>query len=169
MKDLSDFTAVGEYRVTCSNWWICSNSEYFPYLNQRQNSELWTTSDDWGNIKTNQTDCKARRDIGSAVLVSYWCCGGSRHWIGFIPKGFNTLYYGTSAILSVVVSWFMVSISIRKPIKMASRISPLEAVRFSVEQTTVYKRRKPSNSPHFQWELQISSVIAKKLSLLWPR
>ena len=58
------------------------------------------------------------------------------------PKGFNTLYYGTSAILSVVVSWFMVSISIRKPIKMASRISPLEAVRFSVEQTTVYKRKK---------------------------
>lgn len=44
----------GEYK------WICSNSEYFPYLNQRQNSELWTTSDDWGNIKTNQTDCKAR-------------------------------------------------------------------------------------------------------------
>ena len=63
---------------------------------------------------------------------------------GFIlfPKGFNALYYGVSAILAVVVCWFMLSISIRKPIKTASRISPLEAVRFSTEQTVIRKRKK---------------------------
>ena len=63
---------------------------------------------------------------------------------GFVlfPKGFNVLYYGVSAILAVVVCWFMMSISIRKPIKIASRISPLEAVRFSPEQNEIRMRRK---------------------------
>ncbi|MCI8364103.1 MAG: FtsX-like permease family protein [Eubacterium sp.] len=76
--------------------------------------------------------------IGILAGVMLGVCGG---FILF-PKGFNAFYYGVVIVLAVLISWFMVSISIRKPIKIASNISPLEAVRFSAEQKTIHSRKK---------------------------
>lgn len=78
-------------------------------------------------------------------------------------KGFNALYYGVSAILAVVVCWLMVSISIRKPIKIASRISPLEAVRFSTtQQAAVRKRKKPIKLTPFSMGIENFKCDYKK-------
>lgn len=79
--------------------------------------------------------------LGSIGILFGVVLGAGSGFVLF-PKGFNVLYYGVSAILAVAVCWFMMSISIRKPIKIASRISPLEAVRFSTEQTAIRKRKK---------------------------
>lgn len=48
--------------------------------------------------------------------------------------GFNALYYAGIVLLTILICWIMVSLSIRKPIKIAAGISPVEAVRFSPEQ-----------------------------------
>ena len=48
-----------------------------------------------------------------------------------LPKGFDPLMYAIAAILSIIVCWIMVSISIRKPVKIATKVSPIEAVTFS--------------------------------------
>ncbi len=58
------------------------------------------------------------------------------------PKGFHGGYYGTAVLLTVVVCWFMVSVSVHRPIKIASGISPLEAMRFSAGQEKTRSRKK---------------------------
>lgn len=58
------------------------------------------------------------------------------------PKGFHGGYYGVAVLLTVVVCWVMVSVSVRRPVKIAANISPLEAMRFSAGQEKVHNRKK---------------------------
>ena len=58
------------------------------------------------------------------------------------PKGFHGGYYGAAVFLTVMVCWFMVSVSVHRPIKIASGISPLEAMRFSTGQEKTRSRKK---------------------------
>ena len=58
------------------------------------------------------------------------------------PKGFHGPYYGLAVLLTVLVCWFMVSVSVRRPVKIAAGVSPLEAVRFSAGQERVRSRTK---------------------------
>lgn len=56
--------------------------------------------------------------------------------------GFNALYYAGIVFLTVFVCCIMVSFAIRKPIKIAAKISPIEAVRFTSEQKRISHSRK---------------------------
>lgn len=47
-----------------------------------------------------------------------------------LPKGFRVLLYLGMILLSIIICLFIVSISIRKPVKIAAGISPLEAIRY---------------------------------------
>ena len=76
--------------------------------------------------------------IGILIGTALGVCGGFL----LFPKGFHALYYAIAAILAAAVCWFMVSVSIRKPMKIASGISPVEAVRFSQEPDAIHRRRK---------------------------
>ena len=58
------------------------------------------------------------------------------------PKGFHGGYYGAAVLLTVMVCWFMVSVSVHRPVKIAAGISPLEAMRFSTGEEKVYNRKK---------------------------
>ena len=58
------------------------------------------------------------------------------------PKGFHGGYYGAAVLLTVIVCWFMVSVSVHRPIKIAAGISPLEAMRFSTGQEKTRNRKK---------------------------
>ena len=58
------------------------------------------------------------------------------------PKGFHGGYYGVAVLLTVVVCWVMVSVSVHTPVKIAANISPLEAMRFSAGQEKVHNRKK---------------------------
>ena len=58
------------------------------------------------------------------------------------PKGFHGGYYGAAVLLTVMVCWFMVSVSVHRPVKIAANISPLEAMRFFAGQETVHNRKK---------------------------
>ncbi len=58
------------------------------------------------------------------------------------PKGFHGGYYGAAVFLTVMVCWFMVSVSVHRPIKIASGISPLEAMRFFIGQEKTRSRKK---------------------------
>lgn len=74
------------------------------------------------------------------ILIGIVLGAGSGFFL--FSEGFNALYYGVSAVSAAVVCWFMVSVSIRKPIKIASGVSPVEAVRFSTGQAAIRKRKK---------------------------
>lgn len=56
--------------------------------------------------------------------------------------GFNALYYAGIVLLTILICWIMVSLSIRKPIKIAAGISPIEAVRFSPEPSKNFTQPK---------------------------
>ena len=58
------------------------------------------------------------------------------------PKGFHGGYYGAAVLLTAVVCWVMVSVSVHTPVKIAANISPLEAMRFSAGQEKVHNRKK---------------------------
>ncbi len=76
--------------------------------------------------------------IGILIGTALGVCGG----LLLFSKGFHALYYAIAAVLAAAVCWFMVSVSIRKPMKIASGISPVEAVRFSPEPDAIHRRRK---------------------------
>lgn len=57
-------------------------------------------------------------------------------------KGFNAVSYMATVILTLMSSWIMVSVSIRKPVKIAAGISPIEAVRFAPAQKDSRSRKK---------------------------
>lgn len=50
-------------------------------------------------------------------------------------RGFNLLFYAAAIVLTALLGWFMVSIAIRRPVKIAASISPIEAVRFTGNQS----------------------------------
>lgn len=72
--------------------------------------------------------------IGTVLGV---CCG-----FLLFSKGFNAVSYVTTVILTLISSWIMVSVSIRKPVKIAAGISPIEAVRFTPAQKGIRSRKK---------------------------
>ena len=72
--------------------------------------------------------------IGTVLGV---CCG-----FLLFSKGFNAVSYVATVILTLISSWIMVSVSIRKPVKIAAGISPIEAVRFTPVQKDIRSRKK---------------------------
>ena len=83
---------------------------------------------------------ESRRLGGTGILLGVLLgIGGG---LPLFPKGFHGAYYGLAVLLTVLVCWFMVSVSIHKPVKIAAGISPLEAVRFSAGQERIRSRKK---------------------------
>ena len=76
--------------------------------------------------------------IGILIGTVLGVCGGFL----LFSKGFNAVSYVATVILTLISSWIMVSISIRKPVKIAAGISPIEAVRFTPAQKDIRSRKK---------------------------
>lgn len=76
--------------------------------------------------------------IGILIGTVLGVCGGFL----LFPRGFHAIYYTAAALFAAAVCWFMVSISIRQPVRIASGISPVEAVRFSPEPDAIRRRTK---------------------------
>ena len=76
--------------------------------------------------------------IGILIGTVLGVCGGFL----LFSKGFNAVSYVATIILTLISSWIMVSISIRKPVKIAAGISPIEAVRFTPAQKDIRSRKK---------------------------
>ena len=76
--------------------------------------------------------------IGIVIGTVLGVCGGFL----LFSKGFNAVSYVATVILALISSWIMVSVSIRKPVKIAAGISPIEAVRFTPAQKDIHSRKK---------------------------
>ena len=76
--------------------------------------------------------------IGILIGTVLGVCGGFL----LFSKGFNAVSYVATVILTLISSWIMVSVSIRKPVKIAAGISPIEAVRFTPVQKDIRSRKK---------------------------
>ena len=83
---------------------------------------------------------ESRRLGGIGILIGIFLGMGGGLFL--FPKGFHGAYYGGAVLLTVVVCWFMVSVSVHRPVKIAANISPLEAVRFSAGQEKTCSRKK---------------------------
>ncbi len=84
---------------------------------------------------------KESRRLGGIGILFGILLGAGGGLILF-PKGFHGAYYGAAVLLTIVVCWFMVSVSVHRPVKIAANISPLEAMRFSAGQEKVHNRKK---------------------------
>ena len=76
--------------------------------------------------------------IGILIGTVLGVCGGFL----LFSKGFNAVSYVATVILTLISSWIMISVSIRKPVKIAAGISPIEAVRFTPAQKDIRSREK---------------------------
>ncbi len=76
--------------------------------------------------------------IGILIGTVLGVCAG----FFLFSKGFNAISYVATVILTLISSWIMVSVSIRKPVKIAAGISPIEAVRFTPAQKDIRSRKK---------------------------
>ena len=76
--------------------------------------------------------------IGILIGTVLGICGGFL----LFSKGFNAVSYVVMVSLTLISSWIMVSVSIRKPVKIAAGISPIEAVRFTPAQKAIRSRKK---------------------------
>lgn len=83
---------------------------------------------------------ESRRLGGIGILIGILLGVGGG--LLLFPKGFHGGYYGAAVLLTVVVCWVMVSVSVHRPVKIAANISPLEAMRFSAGQEKVHNRKK---------------------------
>ena len=106
--------------------------------------------------------------IGILLGVLLGVAGG----LLLFPKGFHGLYYGAAVLLTVLICWFMVTISVRRPVKIAAGIPPLEAVRFSAGQERIRSRKKrirlnpvSMGLANFRRERKKAVSIAASLSL----
>lgn len=81
------------------------------------------------------------RKLGSMGIVIGTVLGVCGGFLLF-SKGFNAVSYVAAVILTLISSWIMVSVSIRKPVKIAAGISPIEAVRFTPAQKDIRSRKK---------------------------
>ncbi len=113
---------------------------------------------------------ESRRLGGTGILLGVLL--GVRGGLLLFPKGFHGAYYGLSVLLTVLACWFMVSISIHRPVKIAAGISPLEAVRFSAGQERIRSRKKrirlgpvSMGLANFQRDRKKAVSIAASLSL----
>ena len=77
-------------------------------------------------------------NIGILIGTVLGVCGGFL----LFPKGFNAVSYVATVILTLISSWIIVSVSIRKPVKIAAGISPIEAVHFTPAQKDIRSRKK---------------------------
>ena len=59
-----------------------------------------------------------------------------------LPRGFSLLGYLLVIGCTVLICWTMICLSIRKPVKLAANISPVEAVRFTSPQKKIKNRTK---------------------------
>ena len=76
--------------------------------------------------------------IGILIGTVLGVCGGFL----LFPKGFNAVSYVVMVSLTLISSWIMVSVSIRKPVRIAAGISPIEAFRFTPAQKDIRSRKK---------------------------
>ena len=113
---------------------------------------------------------ESRRLGGIGILIGI--LSGAGGGLLLFPKGFHGGYYGIAVLLTMVACWFMVSVSVHRPVKIAAGISPLEATRFSTGQEKVRDRRKHRKlSPvsmgfaNFGRDLKKSVSIVVSLSL----
>ncbi|RKI44038.1 ABC transporter permease [bacterium D16-51] len=83
---------------------------------------------------------ESRRLGGIGILVGVLLGVGGG--LLLFPKGFHGVYYGVAVFLTVVVCWFMVSVSVHRPIEIAAGVSPLEAMRFLAGQEKIRIRKK---------------------------
>ncbi len=81
------------------------------------------------------------RKLGSIGILIGTVLGVCAGFLLF-SKGFNAVSYVATVILTLISSWIMVSVSIRKPVKIAAGISPIEAVRFTPAQKDIRSRKK---------------------------
>ena len=81
------------------------------------------------------------RKLGSIGILIGTVLGVCAGFLLF-SKGFNAVSYVATVILTLISSWIMVSVSIRKPVKIAAGISPIEAVRFTSVQKNIRSRKK---------------------------
>ena len=133
----------------------------------------------YGQLRTIGATAKQIRRIVKRESRRLCCIGilpgvllGAGGGLLLFPKGFHVGWYGLAALLTAVACWFMVSISVLRPVKIAANISPLQAVRLSVGQETVHGREKHRKlSPlsmgfaNFQRDRKRSVSIVASLSL----
>ena len=100
--------------------------------------------------------------IGILIGTVLGVCGGFL----LFPKGFNAVSYVATVILTLISSWIMVSVSIRKPVKIAAGISPIEAVRFTPAQKDIRSRKKNIKLNPVSMGIANLSVTAKRPVLL---
>lgn len=84
---------------------------------------------------------KEGRKLGSIGILIGTALGVLGGFLLF-SKGFYAPYYVATIILTIISCWIMVSISIRKPVKIAANISPVEAIRFTSVQKNIHSRKK---------------------------
>lgn len=124
---------IGGYIVIQSIFCISINDKIQSYGQLRT---IGATSRQIQNIVKKES--RQLSSVGILLGVLLGVCGG----LLLFPKGFHAAYYGMVVLLTVWISWFMVSVSIHRPVKIAAGISPLQAVRFSLEQERICRRKK---------------------------
>lgn len=60
----------------------------------------------------------------------------------FLPGGFHLPGYLAAAAVTVLVCWGMIHVSLRKPVKIAGGVSPVEAIRFMGEESKITGRQR---------------------------
>ena len=99
--------------------------------------------------------------LGAAVSAILW------------SRGFHPLLYLAMVLLTITICLFIVAIAIRRPVKIAAGISPLEAVRHSPAQgksghgKKTHKKLSPVSLGfmNFTWDRKKSAGIAVSLSV----
>lgn len=84
---------------------------------------------------------KERNQLGVLGSIIGMILGVILSFIIF-PKGFSVSGYLGCILLTIVFCWITICIAVHKPIKLAASISPIEAVRFMVEQKSKIHIRK---------------------------
>lgn len=92
--------------------------------------------------KTDYTDCKKERNqlgvIGSIIGIALSVILS----LIIFPKGFSVSGYLGCILMTIVFCWITICIAVHKPIKLAAKVSPIEAVRFRIEQKSKIHIRK---------------------------
>ena len=143
VKKLAKRSLAGEsfrHSCPCACRRVCRHPEHFPHLCERQNTKLWTAPHHRRNTQADP----AHREKGERSAGRHW--DPDRHPAGRrpapVPKRLPWEYYGIAVLLTAVVCWVMVSVSVYRPVKIAANISPLEAMRFLAGQEKVHNRKK---------------------------
>ncbi len=115
---------------------------------------------------------KEGRVLGAAGSIA-GALPGAAVSLALLPKGFHAPLYLGMILLTMAICLFIVALAIRKPVKLAAAVSPLEAVRYSpVQGSFTHNRKKPRElSPmalgfmNFTRDRKRSAGIAVSLSV----